>query len=152
MPPFTAPLSHPYPSPEDAKKLLSIVPKSQSKPYDPMDYLSILLDPDSIFEIGPLWGRPHRTMLARVDGMPVVVLASDPRYEGGAITADAAMKVSRIIGIACTFHLVGLLPLSCEKEDDVDDRHGQHPHLSPTDPHTHPNSRSSISLTAQGLR
>lgn len=89
MPPFKEPPTGEWPTKEDNEKLLRVIPKLQNKPYDPKDYLDILMDPDSIFEIGPLWGRPHRTFFARVNGKPVAVLASDPRYEGGAITHDA---------------------------------------------------------------
>lgn len=105
MPPFKEPPKGVWPTAEGNRELLRIIPKSQNKPYDPKRYLDILMDPDSLFEIGPLWGRSHRCFLARIDGKPVAVLASDPRFEGGAITHDAAMKVSRHIGIANTFHI-----------------------------------------------
>ncbi|KAI9004010.1 carboxyl transferase [Hyaloraphidium curvatum] len=105
MPPLRDPPVGEWPTAEGNAKLLRVIPKRDSKPYDPKEYLDVLLDPESLFEIGPIWGRSHRTFLARVNGKPVVVLASDPRFEGGAITHDAAMKVSRIIGIANTFHL-----------------------------------------------
>ena len=43
--------------------------------------------------------------LARLDGWPVGVLASDPYFYGGGWTADASNKVTRFVDIAETFHL-----------------------------------------------
>jgi acetyl-CoA carboxylase carboxyltransferase component len=43
--------------------------------------------------------------LARLDGWPVAVLASDPFLYGGAWTAESSMKVVRFIDMAETFHL-----------------------------------------------
>ena len=50
-------------------------------------------------------GRSVIAGLARLDGWPVAVMASDPRFYGGAWTADAALKVTRFVDIAETFHL-----------------------------------------------
>ena len=40
------------------------------------------------------------TGLARLDGWPVAVLASDPYFYGGGWTADAAQKVARFVDLA----------------------------------------------------
>ena len=45
------------------------------------------------------------TALARLDGWPVAVMASDPYFYGGGWTADAAQKVTRFVDLAKTFHL-----------------------------------------------
>ncbi|MEI9982746.1 MAG: carboxyl transferase domain-containing protein [Aliidongia sp.] len=45
------------------------------------------------------------TGLARLDGWPVAVVASDPAIYGGAWTADSAQKLTRFIDLAHTFHL-----------------------------------------------
>jgi len=45
------------------------------------------------------------TALARLDGWPVALLASDPYFYGGGWTAEAAQKVTRFVDLANTFHL-----------------------------------------------
>ena len=91
--------------PQDPYKLLRLIPESNSKPYDPLDYLTLLADAGSIFEIGLLWGREVRTFFARFAGLPVIVFCGDPRFSGGALGAKACDKLCRMIGIAGTFHL-----------------------------------------------
>ena len=60
---------------------------------------------DSFFEIGRKFGGSAITGLARLDGWPVAVLASDPYFYGGGWTADAGQKVTRFVDLADTFHL-----------------------------------------------
>jgi acetyl-CoA carboxylase carboxyltransferase component len=64
-----------------------------------------LVDEGTFLECGRRWGRPVITGLARLDGWPVAVMASDPYHYGGAWTADACDKVIRFVDLAQTFHL-----------------------------------------------
>ena len=66
---------------------------------------SAVVDADSLFEMGRKFGGPVITALARLDGWPVAVLASDPYFYGGGWTADASQKVTRFVDLANTFHL-----------------------------------------------
>ena len=54
---------------------------------------------------GRYFGRPLVTALARLDGIPVGVLANDPRQLAGSIDADAAEKMTRFVDLCDTFHL-----------------------------------------------
>jgi acetyl-CoA carboxylase carboxyltransferase component len=85
--------------------LLSLVPRDRRKPYDVRRLLELVLDRGSLFEIGRFFGRPLATLLARLDGHPVGVMANDPRQLAGAIDADAADKMVRFIDLCDTFHL-----------------------------------------------
>src|SRR5438445_365908 len=67
--------------------------------------LGSVVDRGSFFEISALYGRSVATGLARLDGWPVAVLASDPFFYGGAWTADTCQKVERFVDMAQTFHL-----------------------------------------------
>ena len=60
---------------------------------------------DSVFEIGRCFGRPLVTALARLDGVPVGVMANDPRQLAGSIDADAAQKMIRFVDLCDTFRL-----------------------------------------------
>jgi acetyl-CoA carboxylase carboxyltransferase component len=87
------------------QRLLDVVPKDRRKVYRMRDILGDCVDQGSLFEMGRMFGRPVITALARLDGWPVAVLASDPFFYGGAWTADASSKVARFVDFAETFHL-----------------------------------------------
>ena len=59
--------------------LLSIVPRDPRKPYDMRAILAAVCDRGSIFELGARHGRSLICALARLDGRPVGLLASDPK-------------------------------------------------------------------------
>jgi len=85
--------------------LLQAIPRERRKPHDARRLVGLVLDEGSVFEIGRYYGRPLLTALARLDGIPVGVLANDPRQRGGAMDADAAQKMVRFIDLCDTFHL-----------------------------------------------
>lgn len=87
------------------ESLLSAVPQDRRKVYDMRKILNAVADKGSLFEMSRKFGGPAITALARLDGWPVAVLASDPFFYGGAWTADAAKKAERFIDLANTFHL-----------------------------------------------
>lgn len=87
------------------ESLLGAVPRDRRKVYDMRKIVQALVDKGSFFEMTRKFGGPAITGLARLDGWPVAVLASDPFFYGGGWTADAAQKVERFIDLANTFHL-----------------------------------------------
>lgn len=87
------------------ESLIDAVPTDRRQVYKMRDILTSVLDRGSLFEMGAKFGRSAITALARVNGYPVAVLASDPFFYGGAWTAETADKVTRFIDLAETFHL-----------------------------------------------
>jgi acetyl-CoA carboxylase carboxyltransferase component len=85
--------------------LIEAIPRNPRKVYPMRKIVRSLVDQESFFEIGRKWGRPVITGLARLDGWPVAVLASDPNFYGGAWTANASEKAMRFVDLAETFHL-----------------------------------------------
>jgi acetyl-CoA carboxylase carboxyltransferase component len=85
--------------------LMSAIPRDRRKVYQVRKIIASVVDHDSYFEIGRAWGRSAVTGLARVDGWPVGVLASDPYHYGAGWTADAADKITRFVDLCDTFHL-----------------------------------------------
>ena len=67
--------------------------------------IEAVVDKGSFFEIGRLFGRSAITGFARLDGWPVALMAGDPGIYAGGWTADAAIKVTRFVDLAETFHL-----------------------------------------------
>ncbi|MEE2677286.1 MAG: carboxyl transferase domain-containing protein [Myxococcota bacterium] len=102
----TPPRLEPEDDPERREEaLLSIVPRDRRKPYDVRKLLSLVLDVGSFFEIGRYFGRPLVTGLARLDGVPIGVMANDPRQLAGSIDAAAAEKMTRFVDLCDTFRL-----------------------------------------------
>jgi acetyl-CoA carboxylase carboxyltransferase component len=81
------------------------VPRDRRSTYKMRPILEAIVDRDSLFEIGRLWGGSIITALARLDGWPVAVLASDVTVCAGAWTAEASQKLTRFVELAETFHL-----------------------------------------------
>ncbi len=87
------------------EELLSIVPRDPRKPYKMRRVLELVLDRGSVFELGARFGRSTITVLARLDGVPVGVLASDPNVYAGGLTAQAAEKATRFVDLCDQFRL-----------------------------------------------
>jgi methylmalonyl-CoA decarboxylase subunit alpha len=85
--------------------LLDIVPRERRRIYDARKLMRLVLDRETVFELGRGYGRPQITALARLGGQPVGVWANDPRFYAGAMTAAAARKVRRFVELCDTFHL-----------------------------------------------
>jgi acetyl-CoA carboxylase carboxyltransferase component len=86
-------------------ELLAIVPRDTRQTYKMRRILELVLDRGSVFEVGPRYGRSLITALARLDGRPVGVLASDPRHYGGGLTADASDKLARFVDVCDQFRV-----------------------------------------------
>ena len=86
------------------ERLFTIVPRDKTQPYKMRTIVESVFDQGSFMEIGRHFGRPVITGLARLEGLPVAVLASDPFHAMGAWTADACEKVIRFVDLAETFH------------------------------------------------
>jgi len=85
--------------------LNSAIPRDRRWPYEIRPILESVLDRGSVFEIGRAWGRSVVTLLARLNGITVAVVASDPGQMGGTWTAAASRKIARHVELAETFRL-----------------------------------------------
>jgi acetyl-CoA carboxylase carboxyltransferase component len=93
--------------------LIEAIPRDPRKTYKMRRIVEAVVDRESFFEMQPLYGRAVITGLARLDGWPVAVMASDPLYYGGAWTADTCQKVERFVDFAETFHLPVVYLVDC---------------------------------------
>jgi acetyl-CoA carboxylase carboxyltransferase component len=87
------------------ESLFTVVPRDPRKVYKMRPIIEAIVDKGSFFEMGRMFGRPIITGLARLEGFPVAILASDPYHYGGAWTADACQKIVRFVDLAEVFHL-----------------------------------------------
>jgi len=86
-------------------ELLKIIPENRRRPYKAKAMIETIVDQESFFEIGPGWGRSVITGYARMDGIPVGIVASNPMHLGGSLDAAAAEKQIRFVDTCSTFHL-----------------------------------------------
>ena len=94
--------------PDDRREdeLFSIIPRKRTTTFDIRHTIDLIVDEDSFFEIGGLWGTDQVTGLARFAGHPVGVIASDSQHvNGGALTADGCRKLTRHLDLCDLFHL-----------------------------------------------
>lgn len=87
------------------EELIGIIPRNKRKIYKVRRILELVLDKGSFFEIGAKQGRSAVTGLARLAGRPVGILANDQMFLGGAVSGDAADKMTRFIDMCDTFHI-----------------------------------------------
>src|SRR5205809_1463059 len=93
--------------------LFEAIPHDVRKPYKMRAIVEAIVDRDSLFEIGALYGRAIITGFARLDGWPVALMASDPFFYSGAWTAATCQKVERFVDLAQTFHLPVVYLVDC---------------------------------------
>jgi acetyl-CoA carboxylase carboxyltransferase component len=119
------------PSGRREEMLFTAIPRDRRKVYKMRPIVEALVDKASFFEMGQMFGRSIITGFARLGGLPVAVMASDPYHYGGAWTADACAKIVRFVDLAETFHLPVVYLCDCpgfliglEAEKSATIRHG----------------------------
>ncbi|MBJ87345.1 MAG: biotin carboxylase [Acidimicrobiaceae bacterium] len=90
---------------EDQRKLRHLVPENRVRAYEVREIIDTLFDSDSVLEIREDFGLGIITSLARIEGIPVGVIANNPSHLGGAIDSDAADKASRFMQLCDAFGL-----------------------------------------------
>ncbi|MBV9841082.1 MAG: methylmalonyl-CoA carboxyltransferase [Sphingomonadaceae bacterium] len=123
----------PCTDPIDRKEqaLLSLVPRDPGQAYMMRRIIEAVVDRDSLFEMGALYGKAMITALVRLNGLSVALMAGNPLHFGAAWDADTAQKVTRFVDFAETFHLPIVHLIDCpgfrvgpEAEDSGMLRHG----------------------------
>jgi acetyl-CoA carboxylase carboxyltransferase component len=85
--------------------LSSIVPKRRTQAYNMHKLVRMVCDKDSTFELQPTHGKAVITMLARLGGKPVGIVANNPMVYGGAMDVHAARKQVHFMDLCDTFHI-----------------------------------------------
>lgn len=93
--------------PEDrgSDRLLEIIPESPRTPYDMYEVIEEFVDDGDYFEIKPKFARSLITCFARMGGMPVGVVANQPKQLGGILDVDSADKAARFINLCDAFNI-----------------------------------------------
>ncbi len=85
------------------ESLLAAVPRDPRRPYRAGPLLEAIFDCGSVFTYAE-YGDGTVTALARLDGHPVGVLATDP-YRGTTMSVAGAQAITRLVDLCETFHL-----------------------------------------------
>jgi acetyl-CoA carboxylase carboxyltransferase component len=89
----------------DATALRDLLPAQRARSHDMRRVVDGLVDLGSTIELREAFGAGIHTVLARLGGRPIGVLASNPMHLGGAIDADAADKAARFMRLCDTHGL-----------------------------------------------
>lgn len=100
-----APVAPPAEPVRDPEELLKLVPLEPRRGYDMRKVLEAIVDADSILYWGERFGRSLICALARVDGNPVGVLASQPMQRAGVMDVPALTKEAAFADLCDTFNL-----------------------------------------------
>jgi len=113
------------------ESLLSVIPRNRRQIYKVRPIIETVVDKGSFFEMGRNFGRSIVAGLARFEGHPVMLFASDPYHNGGSWNAETCQKVVRFADLAETFHLPVIYLMDCpgfliglEAEKTATIRHG----------------------------
>lgn len=82
-----------------------ILPEEPTAVYDMMDFLRGIFDEGSLLQVKELFAPEVITALARIDGQPVGVVASQPKHLGGVLFVDSADKAARFIWLCDAFNI-----------------------------------------------
>jgi acetyl-CoA carboxylase carboxyltransferase component len=94
----------------DPMLLREALPENRVRAYDMRQVMRGVADTDSLLELRAGFGAGIFTALARIEGRPIGLMASNPMHLGGAIDADAADKAARFMQL-CDAHGLPLVSL-----------------------------------------
>mgnify|MGYP003337957505 CR=1 FL=1 len=82
-----------------------VIPEDRKRGYDVHRVLQLLFDTDSLLELRRDFGVGMVTAFARVEGVPVGVVANNPGHLAGAIDSDGADKAARFLQLCDAFDI-----------------------------------------------
>ncbi|WP_078429753.1 acyl-CoA carboxylase subunit beta [Alkalihalobacterium alkalinitrilicum] len=85
--------------------LASIVPSDRRRVYNMRNVLELVFDNGSLFEMSRYYGKSNITMLGRLNGYPVGILANDPYIYAGSMSDESSEKITKFIDMCDTFNL-----------------------------------------------
>lgn len=89
----------------DPSKLLDIVPASSRSAYDMNDVIDALVDDGSKFPWASGYGSSLLTVLARMEGQSVGIIANQPLVRAGALDPASLSKEEQFVDLCDTFNI-----------------------------------------------
>jgi acetyl-CoA carboxylase carboxyltransferase component len=94
----------------DPIQLREVLPARRVRTYKMQKVMQLIADSGSLLELRSGFGAGIFTALARIEGRPIGLIASNPMHLGGAIDADAADKAAHFMQL-CNVHGLPLVSL-----------------------------------------
>jgi methylmalonyl-CoA decarboxylase subunit alpha len=101
-PPVT-PCDDPINRLEDA--LNEIIPEVANKPYDILEVIEMIVDSTEFLEVQRNYAPNIVTCFARFNGMPVGIVANQPKYMAGVLDINASRKAARFVRFCDAFNI-----------------------------------------------
>ncbi len=86
-------------------ELDTLVPDSDSQPYDMRTVVEHVLDDGELLEVQPLYAQNVLVGFGRVEGRPVGVIANQPRHMAGTLDIAASEKAARFVRTCDAFNI-----------------------------------------------
>jgi propionyl-CoA carboxylase beta chain len=87
------------------EKLNSVIPDDPKKPYDMHDVIGMTVDEGEFLEIQPKYAMNIICGFARFDGMPVGIVANQPKVNAGVLDIQSSEKAARFIRTCDCFNI-----------------------------------------------
>src|SRR4051794_10317602 len=84
-------------------ELLDVLPESNRKPYDMYEVIQRIVDDGKYLDIKRQFAKTIITVLARMGGRPVGIVANQPKQLGGILDNDSADKAARFVNLCDAF-------------------------------------------------
>ena len=88
-----------------ANQILEYLPEQPNRTYDIRKIASAIVDDAEIFELKANYARPCVTAFARLAGHTIGIVANNPMYGAGALTADCCDKITSFLVLCDAFNL-----------------------------------------------
>ena len=85
------------------EELLDVLPDSNRKPYDMYEVIRRIVDDGEYLDVKRQFAKTLITVLARMGGRPVGIVANQPKQLGGILDNDSADKAARFINLCDAF-------------------------------------------------
>ncbi len=87
------------------ESLNTMIPASSNKPYDMIEVINKIVDPETFFEVQPKFARSMITGFARINGRSVGIVANQPKVLAGVLDIDSSDKAARFIRFLDAFNI-----------------------------------------------
>ncbi|KAF5853960.1 hypothetical protein GGP41_006788 [Bipolaris sorokiniana] len=88
-----------------SETLRSIIPRAKNRMYNPRAIITEVVDQNSFFEIGALWGTTAIVGLARLSGKPIGIVSLNCEVNAGALDALGSQKITRMLKFLDVFNI-----------------------------------------------
>lgn len=87
------------------ENLRTVIPRRKARMYDARSIVKTVVDQDSWFEIGALWGTTAIVGLARLSGYPIGIISLNCEINAGALDAAGSQKITRHLKFCDVFNI-----------------------------------------------